>query len=445
VTHARRTSAGVLAVFGAIALVACGSERGSGPTAPETVTPTAPAIVTSEQVGPRGGVVTTTPITVMALVSGTACPALSFTVGTYVFKVSSTTQYTGGTCADIQPGSKINFSASRDSETSTVFTVAQVSFATSTTPTTTPVTTEGTITAIGSGICPELQFFFGSYAINVSSATQYSGGACADLKAGARVAIVGSKKATESFVRVTSLTFKRESTVSQATPVSAEVTVSSIVPATACPTLAFMVGPYTVTVSTATTFEAGTCARIAPNARLRLTGTRQGDGPIAASKIEFLETTSAPAAEGEGVVTTVVSATTCPALSFYIGPYLITVGSSTRFDGGVCDDVRAGTTVYVRGSLTADRAVAASSITIKSRPQEPQQTGEGDGRVSMLVAGTACPALSFTFEGYVVTTDASTRFNGRGCSAIAAGVGLHIAGRLTGDKRALATEITFKD
>src|SRR5262249_23005806 len=159
---------------------------------------------------------TTTPITVTALVSGTACPTLSFMVSSYTFKVTSTTQYTGGGCADIQPGSKINFTGSRESETSNVFVVTQLTFgSTAGTPAPArarPWATEGTIAALGAGMCPELQFFFGSYAINVSYATQYSGGTCGDLKIGSRIAIVGSKKDSESFIRVTAVTFKRDST-----------------------------------------------------------------------------------------------------------------------------------------------------------------------------------------------------------------------------------------
>jgi hypothetical protein len=447
--------------LGALPLVGCGTDRSVVPTAPSGIVtaavPVSRSIVTPESIP----VTTTTPITVGALVSGTSCPNLSFTVGTYVFTVSTSTQYTGGTCANIQPGSKVNFSGSRDSETLTLFTVTQLSFVTSTTPTPptptptptpTPVNTEGTITAIGSGMCPELQFFFGSYAFNVSYATQYSGGACSDLKAGAKVAIVGTKKDTESFIRVSYLTFRQSTptpTPDPTTPVSAEVTVSSLVTGTSCPNLSFMVGPYTISVSTATSYEYGACANIAANSKLKLTGTRQGDGVIAASKIEFRDgtnptTPTGQPVEGEGVVTTLRSGTSCPALEFYIGSYLIRATSSTAFDSGACGDLGTGTRVHVKGTLNGDGSVSATRLGVQSQsPGYP--VAEGEGRVGSLVSGTTCPALTFMIEEYTVTLSASTTFVGGTCSDVAVGRKLSVRAYMTGDKQALATQIVFKN
>jgi len=91
-----RTALTVGAVaLGALPLVGCGSDRSVVTTAPSSVAATSPgrSIVTPEQFVPESGVTTTTPITVGTLVSGTSCPNLSFTVGTYVFRVNSSTQY----------------------------------------------------------------------------------------------------------------------------------------------------------------------------------------------------------------------------------------------------------------------------------------------------------------------------------------------------------------
>src|SRR5262245_52040631 len=167
VRSARTALAVCVAALGTLPLVACGTDRSvvTAPSGVATATlPVSQSVVTVENVVPETDVTWTTPITVGGVVAGTACPNLSFTVGTYVFRVGTATQYTGGTCSDIQPGSKITFSGSRDSQTLTLFTVTQLSFVTGSTPppTPTPVSTEGTITAIGSGMCPELQFFFGS-------------------------------------------------------------------------------------------------------------------------------------------------------------------------------------------------------------------------------------------------------------------------------------------
>src|SRR5205814_465059 len=159
VRNARTVLAFSAMALGALPLVACGTDRAIVPTAPSSVaTATAPvsgSIVTPEQIVPESGVTTTTPITVGGLVSGTSCPNLSFTVGTYVFRVNSSTQYSGGTCANLQAGSKINFSGTQETSTPPVFTIALLSFVTDSTPTptptptpSTPVNTAGTITSI---------------------------------------------------------------------------------------------------------------------------------------------------------------------------------------------------------------------------------------------------------------------------------------------------------
>ncbi len=464
VTSARTVLAIGAVALGALPLVACGSDR-AVVTAPSTVQATAAPggafTVTPEQILPRDGVSTTTPITVTSLVSGTSCPTVRFMVSAYVFRVDAATQYEGGACANIQPGAKINFSGTAEGGTPRVFYVAQLSFVTSSTPPTptpsptpTPVQTEGTVTATGAGMCPELQFFFGSYAFNVSYATQYSGGACGDIKAGARVAIVGTKKESESFVRVTSLTFKRDTAPTPepptpTTPVSADVTVSSLVSGTSCPNLSFIVGPYKISVSSATTFEYGACVNIAAGTKLGLTGTRQGDGTIAASKIEFKDTNptnpSGRPVEGEGVISSLSGTTACPTLQFYIGSYLIKLDGSTQYVGGLCTDLKAGVKVGVKGSVASDGSVSASVITVKNDGPQPAPAVEGEGFVTALVDGTSCPSLQFKISEYTITLTASTQFSGGSCTDVAAGRKLAVRGTMTGDKAATASVITFRN
>jgi hypothetical protein len=463
VRSARTALAIGAAALGALPLVACGSDRGVI-TAPSSLQasamPGATSTVAAQQILPRNGVATTTPITVTSLVSGTSCPTLQFMVSTYVFKVDGATQYEGGACANIQPGVKVNFSGTRESETSQVFSVAHLSFATNSTPPTpapsptpTPVQGEGTVTATGAGTCPELQFFLGSYALNVSYATQFSGGACADIKAGARVAIVGTKKESESFVRVTTLTFKRDTPTeppAPTTPVYADVTVSSLVTGTACPSLSFMVGPYKISVSSATTFEHGACVNIAAGMKLGLTGTRQGDGIVAASKIEFRDTSNPTSptgqtVEGEGVITALARTTVCPTKQFYIGTYVITLDASTQYVGGACADLAAGMKVRVKGTMSGASTVAASVITIQNPGPQPTPEAEGEGFVTALVDATSCPALQFKISEYTITLTASTQFSGGTCTDIAAGKKLRVRGTMTGEKTATASLITFKN
>jgi hypothetical protein len=332
-------------------------------------------------VAPREG--TSTPITVTSIVDGTSCPTLEFMVQTYVFRVSASTQYTGGTCANLQAGSRINFTGTRETSTALVFDVATLQFATTTTTPTpppaptppTPVQTDVTITSIGAGMCPELQFFVNTYAFNVSYATQYTGGTCADLRTGARVAIVGTKKDTENFIRIASLTF-RQTTGGSPTPT---------------------------------------------------TPSRPTGQPV----------------DGEGVITTLRSGTTCPSLSFFIGQYLVVLDASTVFTRGACSDLATGVRVHVTGTIS-DTAVAATQIAVQSdSPGRP--VVEGEGRVSRLVAGTSCPALSLMIGEYTVMLDESTTLVGGACTDVAPGRQLGVKGVVTGERQVLATQIVFKN
>lgn len=363
--------AAVLAVVGCSA----GSTTATAPshvdTSTSSLTPASVVVVPSEA--------TTTPVAVTALVSGTSCPNLQFKISSYLFKLDASTAYTGGTCADVRAGARINFTGSRETENALVFHVAALTFASAPSapappppPATTAVETEGTVTATGAGRCPELQFFFGTYAFNVSDATQYSGGTCADVAAGARVAIAGTKNAAESFVRVTRLAFRGGSTPAPTPP---------------------------------------------------------ADSP-------------GRPVDGEGVITTLRTGTTCPALSFYIGSYAITVGAATVFERGACGDLRAGVRVHVSGIMN-NNSVAASRISVQDDAPE-RAVVEGEGRVTRLVPGSACPALAVMIEEYTVSFDASTIFVGGTCADLAAGQRLGVRGLATGDKQVLATHVVFK-
>jgi len=450
--------------LGSLSLVACGSDRALV-TAPSTEHATLAAgaglELSPNRILPEGSVNTTTPITLTSLVSGTSCPTLQFLVSSYVFNVDGATQYQGGACANLQAGSKITFNGTRLSETSGIFSVTQLSFVTTTTtpaptpsPTPAPVHTEGTVTATGAGICPELQFFFGSYAFNASYSTQYSGGACPNIKAGARVAIVGTKKDGESFVRVTSLTFTGGTTPTPeppTAPLHVDATVSSLVGGTACPSLSFMVGPYKISLSPETTFERGACVRVAAGSKIGLTVLRKGDGTFTALKIEFNDTTNPPsptgqAVEGEGVITALARTAACPTTQFYIGTYVIAIGASTQYVGGACTDLAVGTKVGVKGTMTGASAVAASVITVQNgRPQPTHEAVEGEGLVTALVDGTSCPSLQFRISEYTITLAGPTQFVGGSCTDVAVGKKLGVRVTMTGEKTATASAITFKN
>jgi uncharacterized protein DUF5666 len=359
----------------------CGSSERVVVSAPSSVPMTAQG-PGAAQLAPREG--TTTPVSITALVDGTACPSLQFMVSSYTFRVSASTQYTGGTCANLHAGSRINFTGTRLSPTALVFDVATLSFATTVAPpptptppppSSTPVRAEATVTAIGAGMCPELQFFFNSYALNVSYATQYTGGTCADIRVGARVAISGVKKDTETFIRVASMTFQGNTGTSPqppasptnptGRPVEGEGVISSLRSGTTCPALEFLIGEYVIALDAATLFDRGACGDLAPGVRVHVVGTMSGTAVSAARVSVQGDAPGRPVVEGEGRVSRLLPGAGCPALTFMIEEYTVAVSNSTVFVGGTCGDVVVGRQLGVQGTVTGERQVLATQIVFK--------------------------------------------------------------------------------
>jgi hypothetical protein len=230
--------------------------------------------------------------------------------------------------------------------------------------------------------------------------------------------------------------------------VEGEGHVSSLVAGTACPTLAFMIGTFRVTLTAATVFERGTCATIKVGSDLEVKGTRQADGSILASKVEFDDDNhdnspnpNNPVA-GESRVTSIVAGTACPTLSVMMDTIKVTLTAATVFERGTCADLVVGARVHVQGTMTGDNVVA-TRIVIKDHQGHP--VVEGDGRVTSLVAGTSCPALQFIADGeWTVTVDATTNFVGGTCADLAVGRKVGVKGIVTAEHRVLGQQIVFK-
>ena len=79
-----------------------------------------------------------------------------------------------------------------------------------------------------------------------------------------------------------------------------------------------------------------------------------------------------------------------------------------------------------------------------SAPQ-PTAEVEGEGGVTGIVFGSACPALKVQIGEYTVTLTASTQFVGGSCSAVSVGRALAVRGTMTGEKTATASQITFRN
>ena len=369
-------------------LVACGSDRAGLLTAPSSALSTSPVdqsvIATAE-----------TAIVITSLVPGTSCPTLQFKVSTYLIKTDATTRYEGGSCTSLQVGTKLTaVNGSRPNIAELVVYATQITIQPVTTPPPAPaplpaptsVQTDGTVTSVVRGTaCPDLQFLFGTYLFKISAATAYSQASCADVKVGVHVYIAGTKRGADNFVLVTGLGLKRDGTPgpsptpgpgTQPTPAPATgpssfettVVVSSIVAGSACPYREFMVGGYRLTTSALTRYENGSCADIAAGATLGIVATHgDRDMSVLVSRVTVTRESEPEAEPSEGgstevTVDSVVTGRVCPEISFRVGADTVAVSSTTRYDGGMCTDIKAGVVLRLSGTREGDGHVLAARV-----------------------------------------------------------------------------------
>jgi Domain of unknown function (DUF5666) len=136
------------------------------------------------------------------------------------------------------------------------------------------------------------------------------------------------------------------------------VELTGTVSAGAC--ASFTLNGATVTTNSQTTFEHGTCADVRPGRRVEVKGTRQGTGPVTATRIEFEdEANNNNEVELEGTI----SAGACA--SFTLNGVTVTTNSTTRFEDGTCADIRPGRRVEVKGTRQGTGPVTATRIEFK--------------------------------------------------------------------------------
>jgi hypothetical protein len=270
--------------------------------------------------------------------------------------------------------------------------------------------------------------------------------ACGSDRAGlntAPSAVPGSTTSLSAWSAQVGTFSARDRSADPAGRLSGESTVTSLVAGTTCPTLTFMMGTYKIAVAATTAYTGGTCADIVVDARLRVTGTKRVDDSILASDIEVQNGPHAQNVEGEGIITGLKTGTSCPALAFFVESKQVTVAATTAYARGACDDLAIGKRVHVKGTMTADGNVEATSIQVQSNsPGFP--VVEGDGQVSSLVSGTSCPTLKFMSGEWTVTLDSSTVFTNGSCTDVAVGRKVGVKGTVTAEHQVLATRIVFK-
>jgi hypothetical protein len=117
-----------------------------------------------------------------------------------------------------------------------------------------------------------------------------------------------------------------------------------------------------------------------------------------------------------------------------------------------------GERVHVKGTMTAATAMTASDVEVQNEQATPgngngngddDQGGDDHGQVELNgsasgVTGT-CPAVTFTLSSTTVTTNASTKFDGVACTALATAGRLEVKGSKQTNGSVLATKVAKDD
>ncbi len=390
-------------LFGVMPTIGCGSNRVGAPTAPAAAldSPVAASLGAADA-GARLSAQETTPSNVVSsLVAGTSCPTLQLKISTYVIRTDARTLYSGGTCASIQAGTRVLVAATRTSESDPTVYATQVTIVASTTAPT-PPTTEP----------------------------------------------------------------KPPTTPPASVPVSGEAIITSVVATTSCPALTFMLGTYPVSTNASTHFENGTCASLRAGVKVAVTGTKAGDAIVATNvAVRELSGTPAPKPEptaptapvsGEAIITSVVTTTSCPALTFMLGTYTVSANSSTHFENGTCASLKAGLKVAITGTKIGD-TIVATNIAVRelagtpapkpgepTAPKTPEREAEGEGVVTSVTAGTACPTLQFMIGSYTIKLGEATQYLAGACADLKVGSKVGVKGTVAADGSVSASAIAVR-
>jgi hypothetical protein len=336
----------VTILVGALSLVACGSDRATTPTAPSSSAPV-PASGTATI---SGTVTNTTAARTVAIVGTNTSSAID---GAGRFELRSVPsgdvqlQFNGigldarGTIAGVSAGQQIRIMVTIAGSVATLDDQERVAEDNR-------VELTGTIST---GACGS--FTLNGVTVTTSSATVFEHGACADIRPGRRVEVKGTRQGTGP-VTATGIEFKDEPNNN-----NNEVELEGTISAGACGS--FTLNGVTVTTSSATVFEHGACADLRPGRRVEVKGTRQGTGPVAATRIEFKDEPNDANTEVE--IEGTISAGACG--SFTLNGVTVTTNSTTRFEHGTCADVRPGRRVEVKGTRQGTGPVAASRVEFK--------------------------------------------------------------------------------
>ena len=276
--------------------------------------------------------------------SSGACPDLTFVLAGVTIHLSNTTRFESGACSDVKDGVRAGAIGTKNANGWIDAVRVKIG------PALPPLTNvEGAISGLG-GTCPALTFTLSGTTVHTTDKTRFEGGTCADVKEGGRAGAVGPKDAGGA------ITAERVKIVPPPPP-SAAGPVTSL--SGTCPALTFVLSGTTVTTSSTTVFEGGTCADIKEGARAGAIGPKDANG---AMKAERVKVGPPPLPAVTGTVASLDG--TCPSVTFTLSATTVRTSGTTRFEGGACTDVKNGVRAGAMGPKAANGTIEAHVVKI---------------------------------------------------------------------------------
>src|SRR5262249_49283065 len=139
------------------------------------------------------------------------CPALQFTIGSYQIAVDASTQFSGGSCANLAVGTRIHARGGLGANGTVLLTqVTILGGGGSGQGSGQNVAGRGVVTAIGEGssCASGGSVTVSGYTVLIDAATQFVSGACSDVKPGVTLDVVGYF-VSETTVRATQIAVVR--------------------------------------------------------------------------------------------------------------------------------------------------------------------------------------------------------------------------------------------
>lgn len=283
----------------------------------------------------------------------------------------------------------------------------------------TPAFAKGAITQVAPGTSVTIN---GTTIATTGAAVSIDGvtGTTADLKVGQVVTLQGTVS-TAGAVTATSVSFNNE--------IEGQVTSIDL------PNLSFVVLGQTIRVTGATVFDNSSMANgfadLAVGRAVEVSGYRDSNGVLAASRIEKRDVTNTSPFELNGVVSGLSGST------FNIGTQSVSFAGVTPTNGTVAD----GVCVEVKGSTFSGAQLIASSVEVKScgLTSSTGASGEIEGYITTFVS-----ASDFSIGAQRVITTGSVTLVTNGANSLGLNVKVEAEGSFDASGNLVATKIEIK-